>query len=548
MKKKLLALFLTVLMLFSVVGCSAEAELNEEQAIEKLEALYGSIEDNVTVVEHQPDPGWLDESVTVQELPPINNYPLTVQGNGDINVEIFTSTEKTDWMNQMAQEFNGQNLRVDGKTASISIRPIASGAALDYIVERVYVPDVYTPANVLWGEMIASKGVQSELIIEKLTGNVAGILMEKKIHESYVADYGEVTFGGVVDATLADDLVLGHTNPFLSSTGLNVSAGELRSCDPDNPFSPESIEKFRQFQSMIPPASPTTAEMVRVGEEGILNAMIMEAQAYADTATLQDWEFTPVGVRHDSPVYALDNLEPIKKEVLGRFVEFCLTPESQQVATSMGFNQYEGYVGAENEYTGAELFSFLQVWKENKDGGRPIISVFVVDRSGSMQGDKLNRVKVALNNSLQYINEGNYIGLVSYSSASDITIDLQIEEFTPRQRALFAGAIRDIEAANDTATYDAVVVAMKMARDAQEEVPNSKIRILILSDGQRTDGMWLSDVTGMVHGIELPVYGVGFEAQLGELEELARINEGYTIDADSEDVIYKLRNLFTAEL
>jgi Ca-activated chloride channel family protein len=52
----------------------------------------------------------------------------------------------------------------------------------------------------------------------------------------------------------------------------------------------------------------------------------------------------------------------------------------------------------------------------------------------------------------------------------------------------------------------------------------------------------------MVNGIAIPVYGIGFEANLTDLQTLADINEGYCINADSEDVVYKLRNLFTAEL
>ena len=58
----------------------------------------------------------------------------------------------------------------------------------------------------------------------------------------------------------------------------------------------------------------------------------------------------------------------------------------------------------------------------------------------------------------------------------------------------------------------------------------------------------IHDVLGLVNGIGVPVYGVGFEANLTDLNQLAKINEGYCINADSEDVVYKLRNLFTAEL
>jgi len=237
-----------------------------------------------------------------------------------------------------------------------------------------------------------------------------------------------------------------------------------------------------------------------------------------------------------------------KMDVLKQFVAFCQTPDAQQAATSFGFNLFNDYQGSPNKYTGAELFSALKVWKQNKDGGRPVISVFVVDRSGSMDGSKINRVKTALKNSLQYINETNYVGLVSYSSENDIAIDLPIASFTAKQQSLFAGAVDDLAAGGGTATNSALVVALDMVVKAQKQVPNAKIRVLVLSDGYQNQGLSLADVTGLVNGIAIPVYGIGFEANLADLQTLADINEGYCINADSEDVIYKLRNLFTAEL
>jgi Ca-activated chloride channel family protein len=542
----------TFLALAAIAGCAGEQTLNRQQALDKLNA-YVSDGVTGTVVKHQVDPSWIGESDSVNELPPIGKYPLSVVGHGQIDIEMFSSTEKSDatadnWMEVQAKKFNAQNLRVGGKTVSVSIRPIASGLALEYITKRDYVPDAYSPANELWGAMIKSVGVPIEMVTDRLTGNTAGILMNKAAYGEYTEKYGAVTMDGVVKAVLAGDLLLGHTDPNVSSTGLNIFTQELRAFDSDNPFSSQSLAQLRQFQNLIPPASPTTKEMAKVAAKGIMDAMIMESQAYKAEPTLSDWKFTPCGVRHDSPVYALDNLSSDKEEVLEQFVAFCQTPEAQKSASSFGFNQHDDYTGVPNKYSGTELFAALKVWKQNKDGGRPVISVFVVDRSGSMEGDKLNRVKTALRNSLQYINEENRVGLVSYSSADDISIDLPIAEFTPKQQSLFAGAVNDFAAGGVTATNSALVVALDMVIKAQSQVPNAKIRLLILSDGKQNEGLSLDDVTGLVNGIAIPVYGVGFEANLTDLQTLADINEGYCINADSEDVIYKLRNLFTAEL
>ena len=556
--KRTIAVLLAFILAISLIGCSSrqaqqETLLNSDQAVEKLNAYLSSGTVTGKPVTHMADPSWVGNEDAASELPGIEKYPLSISGAGQINVEIFSSTEKSNaktpgWLDIQAQAFNAQHNQINGQTVSVSIRPIASGLAFDYIRTQTYIPDAYTPANNLWGLMIEASGVRLQTVADRLTGNVAGILMEKSTYDSYSKKYGSVTTENVVKAVMAGDIELGHTDPNVSSTGLNIYVQELRSFDPANPFSDNALSALRQFEALIPPASPTTAEMAKVAQKGILNAVIMESQAFAAYPELSNWVFSPCGVRHDSPLYALNSLSPDKQQALQLFSDFCKSPDAQKSATSLGFNQYDDYKGADNQYIGAELISALKVWKENKDGGKPVISVFIVDRSGSMDGSKLTRVKEALKNSMQYVNENNYIGLLSYSSKDDITIDLPIGQFNAKQQSLFAGAVNDFKAAGSTATNNALCVALDMALKQGASVPDAKIRILVLSDGVQNDGLSLNDVKGLVNGLAIPVYGIGFEATLTDLQQLADINEGYCINADSEDVVYKLKGLFVAQL
>lgn len=555
--KKYVSIIIVMFLLMSLFGCSStsnqEESLNYNQALEKLSAYMKSDKVRSQTVAHKADTSWVGMEDAVTELPDISKYPLSINGTGEINVEIFSSTEKSNtnaagWFDLQAKAFNEQNYQINGKSVTVSVRPIASGLAFDYIKAKGYVPDAYTPANDIWASMIEASGVPIQEISNRLTGNVAGILMEKSTFDSYSKKYGDVTIENVVQASLAGDIVLGHTDPYVSSTGLNIYLQELRSFDPENPFSEKAIASLKQFEALIPSASPTTAEMAKIAQKGILNAVIMESQAFSSYRELSNWVFTPCGNRHDSPLYSLGNVSAEKKEVLQMFSEFCRSDTAQKSASSLGFNQYDSYKGITNQYAGNEVISALKLWKENKDGGNPVISVFIVDRSGSMDGSKLSRVKDALKNSMKYVNASNYIGLVSYSSENDITIDLPIGTFDPKQQSLFAGAVNDMEASGGTATNNALAVAMDMAIKQAETVSNAKIRILILSDGEQNEGLSLSDVKGLVNGLEIPVYGVGFEANLTDLQALSEINEGYCIDADSDDVIYKLKGLFTSQL
>ena len=73
------------------------------------------------------------------ELPDINQYDLSVKGNGQVNIEIFSSPEKAGdgvdgWLKEVAEKFNNSNYKVDGKSATVSVRNISSGDAVDYII------------------------------------------------------------------------------------------------------------------------------------------------------------------------------------------------------------------------------------------------------------------------------------------------------------------------------------------------------------------------------------------------------------------------------
>ena len=135
-----------------------------------------------------------------EELPDISKYPMTVTGRGDINIEIISSTEKassgTDgWLNEVAEDFNSSHYSIDGKWATVSVRPIASGAAIDYIISGKYVPEAFSPSNVLWGEMIAAENVKIETVTDRLAGNTAGILISKDTHKKLNDSYGKVDIG-----------------------------------------------------------------------------------------------------------------------------------------------------------------------------------------------------------------------------------------------------------------------------------------------------------------------------------------------------------------
>ena len=531
-----------------------DQEVSRETAIAQLDKKLKKI----SVSETQPRKATVEIAGNnlAEELPDIGKYPLTVTGRGDINIEIVSSTEKatggTDgWLIDVAEDFNSTHYTIDGQWATVSIRPIASGAAIDYIISGKYVPEGFTPSNELWGDMIAAENVKIEKIADRLAGNTAGILINKDTYQKLSDSYGNVDISTIVNATVKSEITMGYTNPYASSTGLNFLVSALEEFDSSDILSQNATEKFRSFQQNVPFVAYTTLQMREAAKNGVLDAFLMEYQGYYNATELRDYEFIPFGVRHDSPMYAVGDLSAVQNETLKAFTEYCMNEKSQNSAKKYGFNALDDYKSAQWNLPGKTLESAQKLWKTEKDSGSPVMAVFVADVSGSMGGAPLQNLQSSLINASQYINETNYVGLVSYSTG--VTVNLPIAKFDLNQRSYFTGAVEDLSPGGNTATYDAVLVGLDLLRKAQEQVEaetGQKIKplLFVLSDGETNVGNTLKDIRPIVTGMEVPCYTIGYNANLSALQELSAINEAASINADNDDVIYSLKSLFNAQM
>lgn len=549
--RRFLAIMMATMCFLSGCGTPGYDENNNltyNEAIEELSSKLTKV--NTSTVDAPLDIYDLDTTATT--LADIDTFPLTVQGRGEINIEIAAATELSaetpdDLINILAKNFNNSRAEINGRTVSVSVRKITSGEVLTYMTEGDYRPDVYIPSSYAWGEMLQAKGVGVIKLTDRMAGNTAGILMEQKTYADFVEKYGEVTVGNVLEASLAGDLTFAYTNPYTSSTGLNILATMLYNFDSRNPLSDEAAQKLLEYQRQSPPVAYTTAVLRTQATKGIIKAMVMEEQAYHNSPELKDYVYIPAGIRHDHPVYTFDYTSAENQTAAKLFVEYCLSNEAQKIANDKGFNLHDDYEEQSAGLDGAGYLAAQKIWKMNKDGGKPVIAVFVADISGSMDGKPLNALKESLISTAAYINSDNYIGLVSYSD--DVYINLEIEQFDETQRAYFSGAVKSLTANGGTATYDAVLVALDMLRQKAEEVPDAKLMLFVLSDGERNRGYSLDKITGIVGGMRVPIYTIGYNLHnSGELKKLSEINEAALIDAQTDDIVNQLRNLFNVQL
>jgi Ca-activated chloride channel family protein len=147
---------------------------------------------------------------------------------------------------------------------------------------------------------------------------------------------------------------------------------------------------------------------------------------------------------------------------------------------------------------------------------------------------------------MRYINDSNYVGLVSYSDY--VTIEVPVAQFDLNQQSYFKGAVENLRAGGGTATFDGICVAASMVQDALAEHPDAKPLIFVLSDGETNSGYDLPDVEGILKALRIPVYTIGYNANIDALKKISSINEAASIDASTDDVVYQLKNLFNANM
>ncbi|KXT86074.1 VWA domain-containing protein [Streptococcus panodentis] len=550
MKFKKTSLLLVLGASLVLSACSGDgavkSKLSEKDAKTEVEAYYKKIDPKIAKLKKDISNTSLQQN---EELPDIDTtYPYTVKGNGEINAEIFVSSEKAGSgkdgiLNEIAESFNNQRQTIDGKTVSVSIRSIPSGTSVDYIASKNHVPDGYTPSNQQWNYILNARGTATTQISERLFGNTSGLLMKKNIYDEIKKAYGDVTVENLAKA-VNDGKLLGYTNPYTSSTGLSLLSQLLFSFDKENPISDTAKTAFQQFQNNIPSTFVTTTQLREAAKSGSADILSISYQTYINTPEFSDYEYVPFGIRQDSPLYATTN-DSSKQEVLKKFSSYILEGSNQSKASSYGFNQLEDYSFEEQTTDGNLLMSMQNLWKKNKNNSQPIVGVFVTDVSGSMDGDPMNNLKKSLLNSLQYINEENQIGLVSYSD--DVTINVPIDRMNSTQKSYFTSAIKGLTPSGGTATYDGTLVAVKMILDKMKENPDARPIIFVLSDGQTNGGYEFERVEPIIKALGITVNTIGYNADLEELARLSKINESVSIDASNDDVIYKLKELFNAE-
>jgi len=523
--------------------------VNMEASIKKLDKLYNKLSVNKLT----PKKGaYTEDEETIAVLPDIAEYPFVVNPTIDNFITIYSSTDKAgvgynSWLTDVANNFNQKGIVVDGKKVSVGIRAMNSGLGADFISSGKYTPDVYAPSSEIYGAMLGAKGVQVTLLDKSIAGNTTGLVITKKANDVLSKKYGTVDVKDVADSVVNGEFVLGYTNPLANEDGLNFVLALLHSLDANNPTGAKAVEEFRKFQDKVPFVSYDVEQLKDSANAGTLDGLVLNYQEYINSKDLKSsYIFIPIGIRQDQPVYEIGDISPIKKQIANQFVSFCKNNESQKMAADKGFNALSDYTWGNSTPDGSLISQIQDTYKKEKNGTSDLTAVFVADISGSMQGSPLLKLKASLNRASSFIDENTNVGLVTFSDS--VNIALPIAKFDSTQKAYFANAVKTMNASGGTAMFDAVVVAEKMLTDAYEKNPNTRLMLFVLTDGESNRGYVFSDIEEISRGVRIPIYTIGYNANIDVLQNLSNINEATTMNAETDNVIYKLESLFNAQM
>jgi VWFA-related protein len=133
----------------------------------------------------------------------------------------------------------------------------------------------------------------------------------------------------------------------------------------------------------------------------------------------------------------------------------------------------------------------------------PVSVGIVLDTSGSMAGDKIERARASIERFLHQLDDPED-EVFLYGFASDVRL---IQEWTSQRNAVSEG-LRRVDAVGRTSMYDAVTQAVRKAQEGR----NRKKAVVLISDGNDTSSSrGLRDVRRVVRESEVLVYAIGID-------------------------------------
>jgi Ca-activated chloride channel family protein len=390
------------------------------------------------------------------------------------------------------------------------------------------------------------------------------------------------TWSEVAEAASAGDFTYGMTNPSasnsgfsalvsvataLSGTGSSLTAEDISAVTP-------ALTSFFSAQKLTAGSSGWLAEQFiadPTSVDGIVNyeSVLMGL----DTGSTKLTIVTPTDgvVTSDYPLTLLKSAAPDKAAKLEQLTDWLLTPAVQKRIVDETHRR-PGVPGTDTGSVFPAGVLFETPFPNTLDVANDIIStylntvrapaqtIFVLDTSGSMAGERIDNLRAAVNNlagadtsttgGFAAFRERERVTLLPFNSAPEKaqTYDIPAQNKESVLRKLRAGA-DNLNANGGTAVYSSLEAAYKVAKKQQAERPDTFVSIVLMTDGENSEGKSAQEFedfygSGSIADLGIPTFVVLFGGgDVDELNHIAELTGGKAFDALEGDLNVAFREI-----
>ena len=255
-----------------------------------------------------------------------------------------------------------------------------------------------------------------------------------------------------------------------------------------------------------------------------------------------------------SPTHSIDISRSDDRHAV---VSFDVRNEIPSTDFRLFFDTSERQVGA----------SLLSYWPKNEQNGYFLLllspefeaetsvqqrknTILVIDRSGSMNGKKIEQAKEALRFVINNLREGDLFNIIAYDSDVE-SFQPELQRYDENSRKQAIGFVNGIFAGGSTNIDGALTTAMSMIQDDSQ--PNY---VVFLTDGKPTVGETKESKIvenarrNNSHSARLVSFGVGYDVNSRLIDRLSRANRGQSQyvrpDEDLEEHVSRLYSKISA--
>jgi Mg-chelatase subunit ChlD len=187
--------------------------------------------------------------------------------------------------------------------------------------------------------------------------------------------------------------------------------------------------------------------------------------------------------------------------------------------------------------TSIEQILPLRMRSEKKKDTPSLAMMLIIDKSGSMSGDKIELAKEASIATVELLNERDYVSVIAFDGDPYMVVDMQ----GAGNQMGISQTISQIQAGGGTSIHPALV----MAQQSLFGVPATFKHVILLTDGHSQPGDFAGAIDQLAgESVTVSTVGVGEGADNELLQDIARWGKGrYYFTSDA----YDIPQIFTKE-